>query len=249
MSRTAVAGRCGFFSPGGRRGFTNDDLRFTHQTRFAASRHGHSEGTARQTATTSIVIRKSERQTNLNAKHFMKTKKSKKTQITIANNNIPDVHGAETVMNELARVANERRQFIARLDDAILNLQADAAPGLKQLDTEIATRTEALRAWALASPEAFGKRKSIAFAAGTVGFRTGTPALEPLNRKWTWSSITAAVAQAWPCYIRTRTEVDRAALLARREDPELAAALPAVGLRVVQSEAFYVEAKLGEAKG
>jgi len=152
-------------------------------------------------------------------------------------------------MTELARVETERRQFIARLEAAILKLQADAAPGLQLLETEIATRAEALRDWALASPEAFGKKKSIAFAAGTVGFRTGTPALEPLNRKWTWSSITAAVAQAWPCYIRTRTEVDRAALLARREDPELAAALPAVGLRVVQSEAFYVEAKLGEAKG
>jgi phage host-nuclease inhibitor protein Gam len=169
----------------------------------------------------------------------------KKNQIKPNNPNlISDVHVAEMVMTGLAQAENERRQFIARLDDAILKLQADATPALKQLDTEILTRTDALRAWALASPEAFGKKKSIAFAAGTVGFRTGTPALEPLNRKWTWPAITAAVAQALPRCIRTRTEVDRAALLAQRTDPAIAAALPALGLRVVQTEAFYVESNL-----
>jgi len=49
-----------------------------------------------------------------------------------------------------------------------------------------------------------------------------------------------------PRCIRTRTEVDRAALLAQRTDPAIAAALPALGLRVVQSETFYVESNLGD---
>ncbi len=170
-----------------------------------------------------------------------------KTRIKIALPTIATRSEAEAVMNELALAANNRRKLISRLDAVLLAAQEKEAPGIAACDAVIKAQSDALRAWAEANPAEFGKKKSIEFFAGTLGFRTSTPKLALLSRAWNWDKVLATL-KASPLYqkfIRTKEEVDKESILAE------AAAHPCfdagyMGLKVVQDESFYVEPALTE---
>ena len=153
---------------------------------------------------------------------------------------------AEAVMNELSLAENNRRKKIAERDDMVLSVQEDYAAGIEACESAVKEKTDALRAWAEANPDQFAKdRKSIAFAAGTLGFRTGTPALK-LLRGWNWQKVTDACCVHLPNFLRSVPEVDKAALIGQRE--ELAAAFPLIGVKINQGESFYVEPLLTDTK-
>ena len=151
---------------------------------------------------------------------------------------------AEAGVTRLAEVVNARRAFASAMDDEILAIRNRYELKLGQLDAQIEQTTGDLEAWAVANPSEFGKRKSIEFLNGTVGFRTGTPKLSLLSPAWTWEKVTAAVERLLPNFIRNKPEVDKESILGQRD--ELAEFLPSVGLKVTQGESFYVEPKLTE---
>ena len=153
---------------------------------------------------------------------------------------------AEAVMHELALAANSRRKFVARMDTKILDVQNQFAPAIAECDAAIKAKTDALRAWAEANPQEFGKRKSIDFLSGILGFRTGTPKLALLNRAWNWEKVTDAVCHHLPNFVRSKPEVDKEAIIGQRDEEEIQAVLPRCGLKVVQGESFYVEPHLTE---
>ena len=151
---------------------------------------------------------------------------------------------AEAAMNELAQAENNKRLLITDRDERVLKIQEESAATIGECEEFVAARTDALKAWAEAHPEEFHKgRKSIDFAAGTLGFRTGTPKLK-LLRGWNWKKATDAVCQFLPNFIRSVPEVDKEAIIGQRE--ELAEILPRVGLKVDQDESFFIEPKLTE---
>jgi phage host-nuclease inhibitor protein Gam len=145
-------------------------------------------------------------------------------------------------VTELAELANERRWLATQLDEELIGIKAEYGVDIAKLDAQIEQARQDLEAWAIAHPDEFGKKKSIEFGNGTIGFRTGTPKLELLNRKWTWKTVTTAVEQLLPNFIRYKPEVDKDAIIGQRE--ELAEFLPSVGLKVTQGESFFVEPKL-----
>jgi len=149
---------------------------------------------------------------------------------------------AESRMRELAFAANERIALIAAMDEKILSIKKEYGDDIAAEELRIEQATDDLEAWALANPEEFGKKKSIEFLSGVLGFRTGTPKLALLNRKWTWETVTAAVERMLPNFIRNLPEIDKQSILAQRD--ELGTFLPEVGLKVVQDDGFYIEPKL-----
>lgn len=155
---------------------------------------------------------------------------------------------AEQVVNEMAVLANEIAGLNAELDAQIISLKERYSPLLESRADQLEARTADLEAWAIASPEEFGKKKSIEFLNGILGFRTGTPKLCLLNRKWTWELVTEKVEHLLPNFIRNKPEVDKAGIIASAD--ALAEFLPSVGLKVAQGESFFVEPKLtgGEVK-
>ena len=114
---------------------------------------------------------------------------------------------AEAAMNDLAAAANNRRKLAARMDAAILKIQDEAAPGLAECDGAIALHEEALEAWATANPAEFGKKKSLKFASGTIGFRDGQPRLEKTSKAITWERCLEAVQHLLPNFIRQAPEM------------------------------------------
>jgi phage host-nuclease inhibitor protein Gam len=152
---------------------------------------------------------------------------------------------AEAAMNSLALAANNRRKFIARADAEKLAVDAKFAPNIEACNQAIEQQKTALCQWAEANPAAFGKKKSIDFAAGTLGFRTGTPKLSLLNRSWTWDKVLTALREhaLFNRFIRTKQEVDKEAIITSAvTSPSTNWA--SVGVKMVQDESFYVEPNL-----
>jgi phage host-nuclease inhibitor protein Gam len=148
----------------------------------------------------------------------------------------------ESLVADIAEATNEKRAITAALEAQILALRKEQEETLSALDADIKVKFAQVKAWADTSTEEFGKLKSIKFPFGTIGFRTGTPALSLLSKKWSWAKVLEAVQQTLPNFVRTKPEVDKEAILNQRE--ELKEFLPQVGLKVTQSEAFYVEPDL-----
>lgn len=150
---------------------------------------------------------------------------------------------AEQAMNALALAENNKRKLVAQRDAAVLKIQENSAPGITECEVFIDKATRELQAWAEANPDAFTKgRKSLDLAAGTLGFRTGTPKLALLSRAWNWKKVTDALMLHLPNFIRSVPEPDKESLLAQRE--ELAPMFPLIGVKVEQGESFFIEPKL-----
>ena len=174
-----------------------------------------------------------------------------KNRIKLTPSAITTREEAEAAMNELATWANTKRKFVANLDAKILAAQEAAAPDIATCELEIKRCAAALREWAEANPQEFGKRKSIEFVSGLLGFRTGTPKVSLLSRAWNWDKVLAAIAERGFQFLRVKEEVDKDSILAfhtgSSDKAEVEAkVLRPIGVKIVQEEAFYVEPKLTE---
>jgi phage host-nuclease inhibitor protein Gam len=145
----------------------------------------------------------------------------------------------EILVAQIAGMKRAEADLKLRLDERIAAIKELFDEELATVAAQLEPLKVAAESWATSNPEAFGKNKSIKFLQGTVGFRTTTPKLEPLNKKWTWALITSAVERMLPNFIRSKPEVDREGILGQRD--ELAEFLPLVGLKVSQSESFFVD--------
>jgi phage host-nuclease inhibitor protein Gam len=150
----------------------------------------------------------------------------------------------EVMMHELRTLAQAEQKILADKNAAIRQIDASCAPALASIVKQRKPLVAAIQQWAEAHPEEFAKRKSIEMTHGTVGFRTGTPKLALLNRKWNWQSALEAVMHLLPAFIRNSPEIDKEALIAQRADDAIAWALPRCGLKVTQDEGFFVDPKL-----
>lgn len=152
----------------------------------------------------------------------------------------------EELVNRIAALKRlEVRETVA-LDAEIAAVKEQHGDALAQIAADLKPLLTAAETWATANPAEFGKVKSVKLLHGTVGFRTTTPALLPLNKKWNWKTITAAVMHRLPNFIRNKPEVDKEAILAQREELAGLGALEACGLKVSQEETFFVEPHLTE---
>jgi phage host-nuclease inhibitor protein Gam len=171
----------------------------------------------------------------------MKTAKSKRIKLPAAP--VPALitrPAAEAAMNDLATYVNTQRQINSDRDAEILAVNTKYEESLAHCSQVIKDLTEVLHEWAKANPDQFPKdRKSIQFASGVLGFRTGTPKLILLNRRWTWKTALRAVQAFLPAFIRDEPSIDAEAIIAQRD--ELAEHLPNCGLQVTQGESFFVE--------
>lgn len=150
----------------------------------------------------------------------------------------------ESAVNDIAFQITNRRRIETEINRLKLAVDEQYGKPIAALDEAIELRTAQVQAWAQAHPEEFEKRKSIEFASGTIGFRTGTPKLVLLNRKWTWEKALEAV-QGWlPNFIRNKPEIDKEAIIAQAD--ELGATLPNCGLKVTQAESFFIDPNITE---
>src|SRR5579863_550173 len=142
---------------------------------------------------------------------------------------------AETAVADLTGAMLYRRELETQRDARLLEVRTDYDHTFKEIDARIGPKLAALHEWAGANPAAFKARKSIEFAAGTLGFRTGTPRLKAL-KGFTWDAVLRSLrAVGLNEFIRMKEEVDKEAIIAaRREIPD--ETMKKAGLTLVQEE-------------
>ena len=131
-----------------------------------------------------------------------------------------------TAERDLA-VASASATFETRLDDARTR-KADAETALERYYYAHITEIEAAGV------------KHCQLANGVIGRRMHPPKLMPLNRKWTWKAICAAVRGAWGLkyfHPAKEPEIDKDLVKASLTDEQLRG----VGLKVDSEETFYAE--------
>lgn len=153
----------------------------------------------------------------------------------------------ESLVGEIAQLMLTRNKQQTEMDAAITEIRSRYEDTLGQITKDLGEKTEVARAWAEAHPEDFKGLKSLEMVHGVIGWRTGQPQLKTLTG-WTWDRVLEklkALGSSWLDYVRVKEEVNKQALLGARETitPEQ---LRAIGVRVVQEEAFFVEPKIAE---
>ena len=151
----------------------------------------------------------------------------------------------ESLVREIAALKLSEKLLAASLDAELQSVRSEYEKRLTPLAQSLGKKIEAARAWAEANPEAFSGRRSIEFAHGVAGFRTGAPKLKTLL-KWKWDGVLDALRAArWGAsYIRVKEEINKEQIIADIGAGSLSATdLRKAGAQVVQEESFYVEPK------
>lgn len=153
---------------------------------------------------------------------------------------------AETLVHEIALAENRRRFIAATVDEKTLAIREKYAPDLEATAASIKANSALVQAWAEANPDEFGKKKSLAFTSGTVGFRTGTPKAKT-RTGFTWSRVLEKLKTLeWGfAFIRVTEEVAKDELIAATTQARLTPnELAQIGVDVVQDESFFIEPDL-----
>lgn len=149
----------------------------------------------------------------------------------------------EALIADLRQCAIREQLLNAERQDAIKKIDDKFAKPFADLNSLVKEKTAAVKRWAVEHPEAFGAARTICTIHGDFGFRTGMPAAEFLPGKKAPDILALLLARGLTDYIRTTQEVNRQALIADREKlgPEN---LQQLGVRIVQSETFFIAPKL-----
>ncbi len=152
---------------------------------------------------------------------------------------------AETAFADFAKADAQQKQITAKMDVQITNIRQKYADDLNELQEQKDSAFEKLQAYAEGNREEFGKKKSLEFQHGVLGFRTGTPKLKTL-KGFTWASVLGLLKVHLPGYVRTIEEPAKDRLLSDREEPDTMSKFKDVGIYVDQDETFFVEPKKEE---
>ena len=149
----------------------------------------------------------------------------------------------EQAFADYAKADARQQKITAEMDVAMTKIREKWQDELAKLAETKDNAFDILQAYALENrEELFTKRKSLETTHGTIGFRTSTPKLKTL-KGFTWASVLNLLKEFLPDYVRTAEEPAKDKLLADREDEEVSALFPKVGIAVVQDETFFVEPK------
>lgn len=135
--------------------------------------------------------------------------------------------------------------------EAVMSQEIDAVRSryvaeITRLKASMEATLDDVASWASLHPECFRSRKSIDLVHGTIGYRTSTPRCT--LRRGTDEHALATTMRDDPeasRYVRIALEIDRQGIIARTSMDADAAQMLAdrYGIRVTQSERFYIDPK------
>ena len=158
---------------------------------------------------------------------------------------------AEQMVSQITELTIKHNGLTADLDAEIAITRSRYETTLGNLSARIDALTEQVRDWALANPEEFGKKKSLEFSQGVIGFRTGMPKLKTLSG-FTFARVLHMLTLfKWGnAFIRIKEEVDKEGLISAFTSKNISTSeLREIGVRVDQEESFFVEPDLTETEG
>lgn len=131
----------------------------------------------------------------------------------------------------------------SQMEEAIVNIRKEGAAKISQLKEGQKEALQTLQVYAMENRDTlFAKKKSLETTHGTLGFRTGMPALKT-RKGFTWAVVTELLQRNNPEYLRTTYEVAKDKLLADRDNKGIPELMDQIGVVVDQDETFFVECK------
>ena len=149
---------------------------------------------------------------------------------------------AEEAFADYAQADAKQQQLTSKMDEAITKIRAKYADEIAELTDKKDEAFEVMHAYAENNRDDFGKKKSMDLTHGTIGFRTGTPALKTA-KGFTWKSVTVLLEKGYKDFVRQVTEPAKDKILADRLKPEVKLMMEDCGIVVDQAETFFVEPK------
>ena len=168
----------------------------------------------------------------------MASKKSKTTTIKSREE-------LESVMGEYAVQVLERDRLLVQLEQNIAEIRAAYEQPLAACVEVGNGLFEDMQAWATLNPDAFKARKSLELLHGTLGFRSGTPAVRQVSGVKAEHSIELLMGSDW---VRVKHELNKEQILADVANGRDEQDLRAFGLRVERAETFYTDIKREDGK-
>ncbi|MFZ4777973.1 MAG: host-nuclease inhibitor Gam family protein [Terrimicrobiaceae bacterium] len=157
--------------------------------------------------------------------------------------------GAEELLGEYAIAEAELRKQTAEMDGILSDIRTTYEQVTGELQKKLTALAEALEAWASLNTEEFGKKKSIEFMNGTLGYALNPASL--VLRKGIRKDDAAQMCEdnGLAEFVRIKKEVDKETLMAQLTAKTLTEAdLRLAGLEVKQDERFYIKTKNDDGK-
>lgn len=149
---------------------------------------------------------------------------------------------AETAMAEFAKSANDLSAIEAKMNSELAAIREKYQDRITELNDKKDEQFEVLEVFANETNESWGKKKSLDLVHGTIGFRTGTPKLK-YEKGFNGKSVVAILAEKFPDYVRTVTEINKEKLIADRENDGFQKLCEKAHISIDQDETFFVESK------
>jgi phage host-nuclease inhibitor protein Gam len=146
-------------------------------------------------------------------------------------------------VDDLARTLVVLRKLEARRDEKLQAIRAEWEPSVREAGARVEALTLLVEKYAEEHREELlpGKVKSGETSLAVFGFRLGNPTLKLLNKQCSWEGVVLACkALKLFDFIRKFEEPDKDKIKTANLEPET---LKALGVKIAQSEAFYVEPK------
>ena len=149
----------------------------------------------------------------------------------------------EETMNNYAAFDAVLRRTRAQLDVELAKIRERFAPLIAQCEAEQEPFAELLAEWAALNPAEFSDKKSVELVAGRIGFRITPPSVKTMKGVREETAITRVLESQFAAgWTRNSVELARDVILADyAAEKATDADLKDVGLRIQQTENFYIE--------
>lgn len=150
---------------------------------------------------------------------------------------------AEEAFANYSKNNSRLKSLTAKMEIEITKVREKYQDEIEQLGKEKDSAFAVLQTYALENEALFDKKKSLDMTHGKIGFRTGTPTVKNL-KGYTWESVKNLVREfIGDNFIRVKEEVNKEAILAERDNQEVAQHFKKCGIEIRQDETFFVEPK------
>lgn len=167
----------------------------------------------------------------------MKTRTKK-----IVTSSIRDRSDLETAVGFVAETMLEAEAMRIELERKIKTLREEYEGRAAALSERIDAKTDDIAAYVSLHPDVIpAGRKSLDLLHGTIGYRTGMPRVSLPRGKDPQEVIDDLLSSGLGQFVRTAQEVNKAAVI---DAPDFYDVLMSHGIRVTQTETFYVAPKL-----
>lgn len=155
------------------------------------------------------------------------------------------LENAQNASELYAITSNKLSKVEAAMNEQINRIKSKYQDTITELKDSLEEPMELLQVFAQEQKETWGKKKSLELLHCTIGFRTGTPKVTK-SKGFTWEGITEIVSKIFPDLVRTKTELDKDAIIALRDEDGFKKIKDNCFIDVVQDETFFVQPKVEE---